>query len=66
MENIVWEFGKTISFEIREKTKYCSGIRENRNICSGIDELVFWLRNSGNEKNEKIRSGIQESNFCVI
>ena len=50
MKNIVREFGKTISFGIREKTKYRSGIRENQNICSGIREndfvQVFWFGNS--------------------
>ena len=61
MENIVREFGKTISFGIREKTKYRSGIRENRNICSGIRENDF-VRDSDKTK---YRSGIRENQIFV-
>ena len=42
----VREFGKAISFGIREKTKCLSGILENRNIYSGIRENAFF-RDSG-------------------
>ena len=57
----VREFGKAISFGIREKTKYRSGIRENRDICSGIRENDF-VRDSDKTK---YRSGIRENQIFV-
>ena len=61
MENIARVFGKTISFRIREKTKYRSGIRENQNICSGIRENDL-VRDSDKTK---YRSGIRENQIFV-
>ena len=51
-KKIVREFVKTISFVIREKTKYCSRIRENWKTCSWIREFLcirdFWFVNRHN------------------